>query len=169
MNRALFKSTLRVIDGVFSRCYSIPRFKQRFSFVTPEYGNLYALLDAAKVADTLLLVPSTERGIDEFGDHCLSCLFAQGLPSSVFVTKVFMSSGLKRVRLKRAPGLYMQILFTSKSFTTLLRSSFITRIRLQRAVYFASLSHCKRDPTNKQMVELILQFLSNWLYFRKHF
>ena len=39
-------------------------------------------------------------------------------------------------------------------------------IRLQRAVYFASSSHCKRDPTNNQIVELILQFLSNWLYFR---
>ena len=77
-----------VHSRVISRCYSIPRFKQRFSFITPEYGNLYALLDAAKVADTLLLVPSTEHGIDDFGDYCLSCLFAQGLPSSIFVTKV---------------------------------------------------------------------------------
>ena len=131
MNRPSFKSTLRVIDDVFSRCYSIPRFKQRFSFVTPEYGNLYALLDATKVADTLLLVPSTEHGIDEFGDHCLSCLFAQGLPSSVFVTKVFMSSGLQRVI--RAD------FFTLKSFMTMLKSSFVTNLRLQRSVYLASL------------------------------
>ena len=68
--------------------YSIPRFKQRFSFVTPEYGNLYALLDAAKVADTVLLLPSLENGVDEFGDYCLSCLFAQGLPSTILACKV---------------------------------------------------------------------------------
>ncbi len=46
------------------------------------------MLDAAKVADSLLLLPSVESGVDEFGEHCLSCLFAQGLPSCIVATKV---------------------------------------------------------------------------------
>ena len=67
---------------------SIPRFKQRVSFVVPEYGNLYQLLDAVKVSDVVLLLPSAENGVDEFGDYCLSCVFAQGLPSTTVAVQV---------------------------------------------------------------------------------
>ncbi|KAK3578778.1 hypothetical protein CHS0354_035687 [Potamilus streckersoni] len=60
---------------------TVPRFKQRLSFYCPPCGDLYALLDAAKIADCLLCVLSTDRGIDDYGEQCLSCLFGQGLPS----------------------------------------------------------------------------------------
>ena len=67
---------------------SLPRFKQRFAFVMPEYGNLYALLDMAKVADCLVLLTEAERGVDAFGDYCLSCLFSQGLPATILAVQV---------------------------------------------------------------------------------
>ena len=68
--------------------FSVPRFKQRFSFITPEFGNLYAILDAAKVADILMFVLSPELGIDEWGEYCLSSLFAQGLPACLHIVQV---------------------------------------------------------------------------------
>lgn len=44
-------------------------------------GDLHAVLDLAKVADSLLFLLDPVDGWDSAGDHCLSCLFAQGLPS----------------------------------------------------------------------------------------
>ena len=67
---------------------SIPRFKQRFSFVIPDYGNLYGLLDIAKVADIVIFLVSPESGVDRYGEHCLSCLFTQGMPSSLIAVQV---------------------------------------------------------------------------------
>ena len=79
---------LAIIFNDHSIIYSIPRFKQRFSFITPQYGNLYALLDAAKVADVILFLVSPESGIDSYGEYCLSCLFAQGMPASLLAMQV---------------------------------------------------------------------------------
>lgn len=42
---------------------------------------MHSLLDVAKVADSLVFVLDSTEGWDTYGDHCLSCLFAQGLPS----------------------------------------------------------------------------------------
>lgn len=42
---------------------------------------MHSLLDMAKIADSLLFVLDTAEGWDDYGDYCLSCLFAQGLPS----------------------------------------------------------------------------------------
>jgi len=75
---------------------SIPRFKQRFCFIVPKYGNLYELLDAVKVADCVLCVPSTQQGVDEYGEYCLSSLSAQGMPASTFVL-----NGMKDLPIKK--------------------------------------------------------------------
>ncbi|XP_060703903.1 pre-rRNA-processing protein TSR1 homolog isoform X2 [Hemiscyllium ocellatum] len=64
-----------------------PRFKQRFSFIRVNSGDIHAVLDLAKVVDTLMLVLDPHEGWDSYGDFCLSCLFAQGLPSHVFVVQ----------------------------------------------------------------------------------
>ncbi|XP_067866919.1 pre-rRNA-processing protein TSR1 homolog isoform X1 [Heterodontus francisci] len=64
-----------------------PRFKQRFYFIRPNAGDIHAILDLAKVADTLMFVLDPYEGWDSYGDFCLSCLFAQGLPSHVFVVQ----------------------------------------------------------------------------------
>ncbi|XP_009993427.1 PREDICTED: pre-rRNA-processing protein TSR1 homolog, partial [Chaetura pelagica] len=58
-----------------------PRLKQRWRFVTAQAGDLHAVLDLAKVADSLLFILDPADGWDSLGEHCLSCLFAQGLPS----------------------------------------------------------------------------------------
>lgn len=42
---------------------------------------MHSLLDMAKIADSLLFVLDAAEGWDDYGDYCLSCLFAQGLPS----------------------------------------------------------------------------------------
>ena len=51
-------------------------------------GNLYDLLDAVKVADSLLLLLSIDEGLDDYGEHCLSCLLGQGLPSVTLALQV---------------------------------------------------------------------------------
>ncbi|KAJ7416386.1 Pre-rRNA-processing protein TSR1 like protein [Willisornis vidua] len=58
-----------------------PRLKQRWRFVTAQAGDLHTVLDLAKVADSLLFLLDPADGWDGAGEHCLSCLFAQGLPS----------------------------------------------------------------------------------------
>ncbi|XP_068765487.1 pre-rRNA-processing protein TSR1 homolog isoform X2 [Struthio camelus] len=58
-----------------------PRLKQRWRFVAAQPGDVHAVLDLAKVADSLLFLLDPVDGWDSTGEHCLSCLFAQGLPS----------------------------------------------------------------------------------------
>ncbi|XP_062448347.1 pre-rRNA-processing protein TSR1 homolog isoform X2 [Rhea pennata] len=58
-----------------------PRLKQRWRFVAAQTGDLHAVLDLAKVADSLLFLLDPVDGWDSAGEYCLSCLFAQGLPS----------------------------------------------------------------------------------------
>ncbi|NWX97881.1 TSR1 protein, partial [Nothoprocta ornata] len=58
-----------------------PRLKQRWRFVVAQAGDLHAVLDLAKVADSLLFLLDAAEGWDSVGERCLSCLFAQGLPS----------------------------------------------------------------------------------------
>ncbi|KAM9691423.1 LOW QUALITY PROTEIN: pre-rRNA-processing protein TSR1 homolog [Dama dama] len=47
----------------------------------PPPGDLHTVLDMAKVADTILFLLDALEGWDSTGDYCLSCLFAQGLPT----------------------------------------------------------------------------------------
>ncbi|XP_066992121.2 pre-rRNA-processing protein TSR1 homolog [Anabrus simplex] len=64
---------------------SLPRFKQRFSLVVPAVGDLYSVLDALKVADTVLFVVSavSQSELDPAGEVLLTAAMAQGLPSTV--------------------------------------------------------------------------------------
>lgn len=78
--------------------FSIPRFKQRVSFYVPEFGNLYAVLDSVKVADSLLCVLSPQGGMDEYGEQLLRCLFGQGIPAVTFVTQVNLYAHLYMTR-----------------------------------------------------------------------
>jgi len=75
----------------------VPRFKQRYEFVCPDYGNLYALLDAVKVADCLLFVLNPHDTICSYGELCLSAVFAQGLPASVLAIQVTTPSGVQKL------------------------------------------------------------------------
>ncbi|XP_043796539.1 pre-rRNA-processing protein TSR1 homolog [Apis laboriosa] len=71
---------------------SIPRFKQRFSFVVPPIGNLFATLDIAKISTTVLFVASVINQcdnnprievLDNWGKKIIMACIAQGLSTSV--------------------------------------------------------------------------------------
>lgn len=71
---------------------SIPRFKQRFSIVIPPVGNLFATLDIAKIATTILFVASATNQfdsspkvevLDDWGKEIIMPCVAQGLTTSV--------------------------------------------------------------------------------------
>ncbi|XP_073902697.1 pre-rRNA-processing protein TSR1 homolog isoform X2 [Castor canadensis] len=57
------------------------RLKHRWFFTHARPGDLHTVLDMAKVADTILFLLDALEGWDSTGDYCLSCLFAQGLPT----------------------------------------------------------------------------------------
>uniref|UniRef100_F7FZN4 Pre-rRNA-processing protein TSR1 homolog n=1 Tax=Monodelphis domestica TaxID=13616 RepID=F7FZN4_MONDO len=58
-----------------------PQLKHRWFFTSAKSGDLHTMLDLAKVADTILFILDPVEGWDSTGDYCLSCLFAQGLPT----------------------------------------------------------------------------------------
>ncbi|KAL5014762.1 hypothetical protein ScPMuIL_009032 [Solemya velum] len=89
--------TTRVTENEYGMCHiSIPRFKQRVVVYTPESGRLHALLDAAKVADTLLLLLPPEDEFEDYIEEWLTCLFGQGLPATVLAVP-----GLKTLPAKK--------------------------------------------------------------------
>ncbi|XP_077168693.1 pre-rRNA-processing protein TSR1 homolog [Paroedura picta] len=71
----------QVERGLPGFVFLCPRSKLRWQFVVADRGNLLAVLDLAKVADTLLFLLDPLEGWDTIGNYCLSCIFAQGLPS----------------------------------------------------------------------------------------
>ncbi|KAG8590164.1 hypothetical protein GDO81_006660 [Engystomops pustulosus] len=73
-----------------------PKMKQRWCFVQANRDDLHSLLDLVKVADTLLFVLDPEEGWDNYGEYCLSCLFAQGLPSFVLAVQ-----GMNEIPIKK--------------------------------------------------------------------
>jgi len=56
--------------------------------VVAKYGNLYNILDTAKVADSILLLLSADDEIDSFSEGCISCLLGQGMPAVTIVAQV---------------------------------------------------------------------------------
>ncbi|KAF7322002.1 Bms1-type G domain-containing protein [Mycena kentingensis (nom. inval.)] len=61
------------------------RFKTSLQFINVPYRQIYAALDACKVADYVLFVLSSSVEVDPWGDTLLRTLQAQGLPSVVSV------------------------------------------------------------------------------------
>lgn len=61
------------------------RLKQRFSFITSEYGNEIKALDNLKVCDStvLLLSAAAEDVVDKWGEKFLSFALAQGVPTPI--------------------------------------------------------------------------------------
>ncbi|XP_062328893.1 pre-rRNA-processing protein TSR1 homolog isoform X1 [Osmerus eperlanus] len=74
----------------------LPRFKQRFIFLRPNPEDMHSLLDLAKVSDSLVFVLDSNDGWDSYGDYCLSCLFAQGLPSHALVCQGVSDLAVKK-------------------------------------------------------------------------
>ncbi|TRY93455.1 hypothetical protein DNTS_005315, partial [Danionella cerebrum] len=59
-------------------------------------ADLHSLLDVAKVADSLVFVLDSNEGWDSYGEYCLSCLFAQGLPSHALVCQGVADLAVKK-------------------------------------------------------------------------
>ena len=65
---------------------TVPRFKQRFSLVQPTRNSLHAVMDTAKVCDTIVFLLCPHTAMDSWGETLLSSVLAQGLPCQpVFV------------------------------------------------------------------------------------
>ncbi|KAG7299885.1 hypothetical protein JYU34_016905 [Plutella xylostella] len=64
----------------------VSSFKYRYSFICPETHDEFGLLDALKVADTVLYVSSAlDEPVDEWGEKVLALSMAQGMPTPVVV------------------------------------------------------------------------------------
>ncbi|XP_015356474.1 pre-rRNA-processing protein TSR1 homolog isoform X1 [Marmota marmota marmota] len=108
-----------------------PRLKHRWFFTSAGPGDLHSVLDMAKVADTILFLLDPQEGWDSTGDYCLSCLFAQGLPTYTLAVQGFSGIPLKkqidaRKKLskaveKRFPDDRLLLLDTQQEAATLLR------------------------------------------------
>ncbi|KAF8893439.1 ribosome biogenesis protein tsr1 [Infundibulicybe gibba] len=68
------------------------RFKTSLQFITLPYKNMFATLDACKVADYVVFVLSPTVEVGEWGDTLLRTLQAQGLPN--VVTTVFPDASI---------------------------------------------------------------------------
>ncbi|KAL2765572.1 pre-rRNA-processing protein TSR1-like protein, partial [Daubentonia madagascariensis] len=73
-----------------------PRLKHRWFFTSARPGDLHTVLDMAKVADTILFLLDPLEGWDSTGNYCLSCLFAQGLPTYTLAVQGVSSLPLKK-------------------------------------------------------------------------
>ncbi|XP_028276445.1 pre-rRNA-processing protein TSR1 homolog [Parambassis ranga] len=90
----------------------LPRFKQRFTFLSQSTADMHSLLDVAKIADSIVFVMDSTEGWDSYGDHCLSCLFAQGLPSHALVCQGVSDLPVKkRVESRRALSKITEVRF----------------------------------------------------------
>lgn len=68
---------------VFFKKFRVEQFKQAFTFVRPDCSSVLGLLDTLKVVDTILFMVSAEGGFDQDVDLLMTCILAQGLPSTV--------------------------------------------------------------------------------------
>ncbi|EDV24926.1 uncharacterized protein TRIADDRAFT_527, partial [Trichoplax adhaerens] len=95
--------TANIIKGYSGTTLVSNSYKATFTILQPPLKDLYACLDAAKIADTILFVLSASNEIiDSYGHHCLSCLFAQGLPTSIVTAQgIINHSGKKQHEIKR--------------------------------------------------------------------
>ncbi|XP_024132626.1 pre-rRNA-processing protein TSR1 homolog [Oryzias melastigma] len=90
----------------------LPRFKLRFIFLSQSTADMHSLLDVVKIADSLVFVLDPAEGWDSYGEYCLSCLFAQGLPSHALVCQGVSDIPVKkRVESRRALSKIAEVRF----------------------------------------------------------
>lgn len=118
--------------------FSIPRFKQRFSFIVPPTGrgNELATLDCLKVCDTTVLLVSAnteeETLFDKWGQRIINTALAQGIPTPV-VTLMDLESiaPKKRTQTKASIQKYISKAFPSEKLMCLdTNSDALNQLRL---------------------------------------
>uniref|UniRef100_A0A7G3AT92 Pre-rRNA-processing protein TSR1 homolog n=1 Tax=Lutzomyia longipalpis TaxID=7200 RepID=A0A7G3AT92_LUTLO len=116
---------------------SVPRFKQRFSFIVPPVGrgNEFTALDYLKVADTTLFIVSANNPegeiMDKWGARIFQMALAQGLPTPIVALqdlesiapkkRIPMKSGIQKVIEKMLPDQKLLSLDTNSDALNLLR------------------------------------------------
>jgi pre-rRNA-processing protein TSR1 len=73
----------------FGSSVYIEDFKQKYILIASK-RDIMNVLDLARVADFLLVVFSAEHPLDAFGNLVITCIKAQGLPSSVGLLEVII-------------------------------------------------------------------------------
>jgi len=82
----LKNADVKLTTALASEGYShlwIEQFKQAFTFIRPDCSSVLGLLDTLKVVDTILFMISADGGFDRDVDLLMTCILAQGLPSTV--------------------------------------------------------------------------------------
>ncbi|XP_054429303.1 pre-rRNA-processing protein TSR1 homolog isoform X2 [Pteronotus mesoamericanus] len=137
--------------------------KHRWFFTSASPGDLHTVLDLAKVADTILFLLDPLEGWDSTGDYCLSCLFAQGLPTYTLAVQgisglppkkqIDARKKLSKVVEKRFPDEKLLLLDTQQEAGMLLRQLSNQRqrhlaFRDRRAYLFAHDAHFVPNEEN---------------------
>ncbi|KAG8825351.1 hypothetical protein FRC17_008713 [Serendipita sp. 399] len=91
------------------------RFKTSVQFLLLPYGHFYQTLDAAKVADYVVLGLSATEEVDSWGENLLRSLQAQGLPQVVAVVPTTAANAAEPKKLN--PKAFATILKSLLSFT----------------------------------------------------
>jgi len=60
---------------------TVPRYKQRFSFIIPTFHSLYEILDITKACDSVFFLLCPHTGMSERGELVLTSVLAQSLPT----------------------------------------------------------------------------------------
>lgn len=114
------------MNSFYFFAHRIPRFKQRFAFVTPPIGHGHELiaLDYLKVCDTTLLLVSanTEEDelLDRWGKRILNMAVAQGIPTPVITVMDLESiAPTRRIKAKANIQKYMSKSFPDNKISTL--------------------------------------------------
>ncbi|XP_025903724.1 pre-rRNA-processing protein TSR1 homolog [Nothoprocta perdicaria] len=154
-------ATVRGEPGGTGFALLCPRLKQRWRFVVAQAGDLHAVLDLAKVADSLLFLLDPAEGWDSVGERCLSCLFAQGLPSFALAVpggtdlppkkRIDAKKRLAKAIEKRFPEAKLFPLNTAQEASLLLRQLGAQRqrplaFRARRAHLLAYAAHFEPSP-----------------------
>eukprot|EP00124_Ichthyophonus_hoferi_P001341 Ihof_evm3s67 gene=Ihof_evmTU3s67 len=89
----------------------IPRLKSRITFLEAP-RDILSVLDTVKIADVVMFVLSSEESPDEFGELCLSCTKALGLPSIICAVQGLEALPAKRkLEVKKALLKYLTFNF----------------------------------------------------------
>ena len=76
--------TISRFDNEYSTTLISTKHNQRFTILVPKPDDLVSILDAAKLADTILFLSATEGRLSVFTENLLTCLLAQSLPSTAY-------------------------------------------------------------------------------------
>lgn len=86
---------------MYCRHSSVPRFKARYSFLSPNPANIMDLLDCVRISELLVVVWPAEEPITEDQRQLFSILLAQGQPVMLHLTVGLPQNGKHRDKMRK--------------------------------------------------------------------